>query len=87
MDEGRKRVLLVAATILAGPKLAKYDKPCPAVESAIADALVMAERIMSKIDTKYPVKPSSSGGPGNPSSPSKSSALTRPPAAAEPYDY
>ena len=56
MDEGRKRVLLIAATILAAEKLAHHEKPCPAVESAIADGLAMAERIMAKIDAKYPVK-------------------------------
>ena len=54
VDEGRKRVLLIAATILAARKLAQYDKPCPAVESAIADGVAMAERIMAKIDSKYP---------------------------------
>jgi hypothetical protein len=56
VDEGRKRVLLIAATILAARKLAQYDKPCPGVESAIADGVAMAERIMSKIDAKYPPK-------------------------------
>jgi hypothetical protein len=57
MDEGRKRVLLIAATILAARKLAQFDKPCPGVESAIADGITMAERIMAKIDQKYPQKP------------------------------
>ena len=37
-------------------KLAQYDKPCPAVESAIADGVAMAERIMAKFDSKYPEK-------------------------------
>lgn len=41
MDEGRKRVLLIAATILAARKLAQYDKPCP-VEAAIANGISMA---------------------------------------------
>jgi hypothetical protein len=63
MDEGRKRVLLIAATILAARKLAQFDKPCPGVESAIANALAMAERIMSKIDAKYPAKEKDSKAP------------------------
>jgi hypothetical protein len=54
VDEGRKRVLLIAATILAARKLAQYDKPCPGVEAAIADGIARAERIMAKIDAKYP---------------------------------
>jgi hypothetical protein len=54
VDEGRNRVLLIAATILAARKLAQYDKPCPGVESAIADGITMAEKIMAKIDAKYP---------------------------------
>ena len=54
MDEGRKRVLLIAATILAARKLAQYDKPCPGVESAIYNAISTAEKIMAKIDEKYP---------------------------------
>jgi len=54
VDEGRKRVLLIAATILAARKLAQYDKPCPVVEFAIADGVTTAERIMAKIDAKYP---------------------------------
>jgi hypothetical protein len=54
MDEGRKRVLLIAATILAARKLAQFDEPCPSIESAIADSVAMAEQIMAKIDAKYP---------------------------------
>lgn len=54
MDEGRKQVLLIAATILAARKLAQYDKLCPGIESAISNGIAMAEKIMSKIDVKYP---------------------------------
>jgi hypothetical protein len=54
VDEGRKRVLLIAATILAARKLAQFDKPCPGIEAAISDGLTMAEKIMAKIDAKYP---------------------------------
>jgi hypothetical protein len=41
MDEGRKRVLLIAASILAARKLAQYDSGArvPATVSAIADAI------------------------------------------------
>ena len=54
MNEGRKRVLLIAACILAARKLAQVDKPCPSMETAIADGTAMAERIMRKIDALYP---------------------------------
>jgi hypothetical protein len=57
MDEGGKRVLLIAASILAARKLANWDgRPSPAFESAIADAIVAAERIMARIDRRWPVK-------------------------------
>ena len=56
MDEGRKRVLLIAASILAARKLANWDgRPSPAVESAISDAIALAERILSRIDSRWPV--------------------------------
>jgi hypothetical protein len=55
MDEGRKSVLLIAASILAARKLADWDgRPSPAVDAAIANAISMAERIMAKIDSKWP---------------------------------
>jgi hypothetical protein len=54
MDEGRKRVLLIAASILAARKLAQYDKPCPAIEATIANSISMAEKIMRKIDAMFP---------------------------------
>jgi hypothetical protein len=55
MDEGRKRVPLIAAAILTARKLATWDgKPSPAVECAITDAIALAERILSKIDAKWP---------------------------------
>jgi hypothetical protein len=51
-DEGRKRVLLIAASILAARKLAQYEggKRVPATISAIADAIRWAEQIMQEID-------------------------------------
>ena len=59
MDEGRKRVLLIAASILAARKLAQYDSGArvPATVSAVADSIRWAERIMEEIDRRHPVKP------------------------------
>jgi len=59
MDEGRKRVLLIAASILAARKLAQYDGGArvPATISAIVDAIRSAEQIMNEIDRRWPVKP------------------------------
>jgi hypothetical protein len=59
MDEGRKRVLLIASAILAAQKLAQYDSGAriPATVSAIADAVRWAERIMEEIDRRHPAKP------------------------------
>ena len=58
MDEGRKRVLLIASSILAARKLAQYDSGAriPATVSAIADAVRWAERIMEEIDRRHPAK-------------------------------
>jgi hypothetical protein len=58
VDEGRKRVILIAASILAARKLAQYDggKRVPATMSAIADAVRWAEEIMKEIDSRWPAK-------------------------------
>jgi hypothetical protein len=58
VDEARKRVLLIAASILAARKLAQYDggKRVPATGSAIADAVRWAEEIMAEIDRRWPAK-------------------------------
>lgn len=54
---GRKRVLLIAAAILAARKLVNWDgRPSPAMECAIADAITLAERILNRIDNKWPLK-------------------------------
>ena len=47
VDEGRKRVLLIAASIPAARKLSQYDgtRKVPATISAIADAIRWAEEI------------------------------------------
>jgi hypothetical protein len=57
VDEGRKRVLLIAASILAARKLAQYDSGArvPATVSAISDAVRWAEEIMRTIDERWPV--------------------------------
>jgi hypothetical protein len=54
----RKRVLLIAASILAARKLAQYDGGArvPATVSAIADAIRWAEQIMDEIDRRHPTK-------------------------------
>jgi hypothetical protein len=56
VDEGRKRVLLIAASILAARKLSQFDggKRVPATMNAIADAVRWAEEIMKAIDDRWP---------------------------------
>lgn len=50
-------MLLIAASILAARKLSNWDgRPSPALESAIADAISIAERIMTRIDGRWPVR-------------------------------
>ena len=58
MDEGRKRVLLIAAAILAARKLAQYDPPArvPATIGAIEDAIRWAEQLLKEIDRRWPTK-------------------------------
>jgi hypothetical protein len=58
MDEGRKRVLLIAASILAARKLAQFDggRKVPATVSAITDAVRWAEEILKAIDERWPAK-------------------------------
>jgi hypothetical protein len=55
MTEERKYAILFSATILAARKLAEIgDKPCPAREACIADAIRNAESILKKIDERWP---------------------------------
>ncbi len=58
VDEGRKRVLLIAVSILvARTTVAQGDgRPSPALDAAIANAIALAERILSKIDHRWPAK-------------------------------
>jgi hypothetical protein len=54
MDEGRKRVILVAASILLARHLKNTEdldyKSCPRTEALMSNAIHWAERIMSRID-------------------------------------
>ena len=63
MDEGRKRVLLIAASILAARKLSGWSGGwSPAAEAAVSDAITLAEKIMSRIDGKW-ARAESQGAP------------------------
>lgn len=53
MDEGRKRTILIAASILVSGRWAELEgKPSPTLDTAIANAISLAEKIMQKIDTR-----------------------------------
>jgi hypothetical protein len=55
VTEERKHAILFSATILAARKLAEIgDRPCPAREACIADAIRNAELILRKIDDRWP---------------------------------
>jgi hypothetical protein len=56
VDEGRKRVLLIAASILAARKLAQYDGAVniPATVYAVSNAIERAEYILKEIDRRWP---------------------------------
>jgi len=57
VDEGRKRVLLIAAAILAARKLANHSPGrVPATICAISDAIQFANQIMTEIDRLWPTK-------------------------------
>ena len=58
MDDGRKRVIGIMAAILAARKLCQLEstRPSPALHSIIADAVILAERIMQRIDAECPTK-------------------------------
>jgi hypothetical protein len=58
MDEGRKRVLAIAAGIpvarhLKNPEDLQDSRPSPRTESLVAAAVQWAERIMRKIDSNF----------------------------------
>ena len=55
MDEQRKYAILFAATILAARRLNELgDRPSPAREACIADAITNAEIILRKIEQWWP---------------------------------
>jgi hypothetical protein len=58
VEEGRKRVLLIAAAILAARKLSQYDSGAriPATVAAISDAVRWAEHLLAEIDRRWPPK-------------------------------
>jgi hypothetical protein len=62
MDEGRKRVLLISASILAARRLVDWDggPGSPKFVAAVSDSIRIAERILQAIDDRWPDKPKSS---------------------------
>ena len=53
MDDRRKNAIVFSATILAARKLHELrDKPSPAREYAISDAISKAEQILRKIEDR-----------------------------------
>jgi hypothetical protein len=58
VSEDRKFALLFAATILAARRLSELgelaDRPCPARNVVINDAINRAEAILREIDRRYP---------------------------------
>jgi hypothetical protein len=56
MDEQRKYAILFAATILAARKLNDPETKPWGIECAIHDAIGKAERILEKIDERWPEK-------------------------------
>ena len=58
MDETRKRVIAIMASILAARKLAEFDPVAkvPATITAISNAVGWAERILAEIDRRWPSK-------------------------------
>ena len=55
MDEGRKRVLLIASSILVARHLKELDgRSTPATEALIANAIKVAARILEKIGNNLP---------------------------------
>jgi len=58
VDEGRKRVILIAAAILAARKLASCDpdRKVPASITAISDSVKWAAQILKEIDERWPTR-------------------------------
>jgi len=60
VDESRKRVLLIAASIITARKLSQHEAESgfPGTISAIGNAVRWAEEIMAEIDRRWPSYPS-----------------------------
>ena len=57
MTEERKHAILFSTTILAARKRVEIgDKRCPAREACMEDAIRNAERILQKIDQRWPTE-------------------------------
>jgi hypothetical protein len=55
MDEGRKKIIGLMASILGARMLAQLEniRPSPVQSCIIADAVTLAERIMGRIDSVF----------------------------------
>ena len=64
MDESRKHVIAIMASILAAQKLANYDpvRRVPTTICAISDAVRWAEEIMKEIDNRWPARQNERAG-------------------------
>ena len=61
MNDIRRGALLITAGILAARRIALCEsKPSPALECAISDAIIMAEKILKRIDGRWPPDPQAS---------------------------
>jgi hypothetical protein len=68
VNDIRRGALLITAAILAARRIALcQSKPSPALEYAISDSIIMAEKILKRIDERWPPDPS----PAHASSPAR----------------
>jgi hypothetical protein len=59
MNDVRRGALLITAAILAARRIALCEsKPSPALECAISDSIIVAEKILKRIDERWPPDPS-----------------------------
>jgi len=59
MNDVRRGALLITAAILAARRIALCEsKPSPALECAISDSIIVAEKILKRIDERWPPEPS-----------------------------
>ena len=58
VDEGRKRTILIAASILVARKWEQLGgSPSSALDAAITDAITLAKKIMRRIDSRAATPP------------------------------